>query len=102
VAAATVPGAPTNRVATRAARQGIALTWNAPASNGGAAITSYTVYRGGSSGGEQQYATVSCTSSSCAYTDAGTSKNATYYYQVAAVNSVGTGPRSNESSARSG
>jgi outer membrane protein assembly factor BamB len=101
-ATATVPGAPTGLVAARAVRQGIALTWNAPSSSGGSAVTSYSVLRGTSSGHETSYVTVVCSSSSCSYTDTATTKNATYYYEVAANNAVGTGPVSNESSARSG
>jgi hypothetical protein len=45
---------------------------------------------------------VQCSTTNCSYTDTGTKKNSTYYYKVAAVNSVGTGPVSNESWARSG
>jgi fibronectin type 3 domain-containing protein len=79
----------------------VALSWNQP-STGGSPITSYTIYRGTSSGKETTYLSVQCSTSSCSYTDTSTRKNSTYYYEVAAVNSVGTGPVSNESSARSG
>jgi outer membrane protein assembly factor BamB len=97
---ATLPGAPTLTAAT-APRRGVALSWNQP-STGGSPITSYTIYRGTSSGKETTYLSVQCSTSSCSYTDTSTRKNSTYYYEVAAVNSVGTGPVSNESSARSG
>ncbi len=100
VATATVPGAPTNLVATTSSTKGVVLTWAAPPSNGGSAITSYTVYRGSSSGGETSYASLNCTSSTCSYNDTGTRHAATYYYEVAAVNAVGTGPRSNQASAK--
>jgi len=99
-AAATVPDAPSLSAAT-ARNKGVALSWNQPA-NGGSPITSYTVYRGTSAGHETTYVSVQCSTTSCSYTDTATKKNSTYYYKVAAVNSVGTGPVSNESSARSG
>ncbi len=100
VAAATAPGAPTNLVATTSSTKGVVLTWAAPSSNGGSAITSYTVYRGSSSGRETSYASLNCTSLTCTYDDSGTRHAATYYYEVAAVNAVGTGQRSNQASAK--
>jgi subtilase family serine protease len=97
---ATVPGAPTDLTAT-ASLQGIVLSWHVPASDGGAEITSYELYRGVSSGLETQYEAVKCTASVCTTVDSGTRLIAkTFYYEVAAVNSVGTGGRSNEASAK--
>ena len=59
-------------------------------------MTGYNVYRGTASGGESLLASgVSSTS----YTDTAVTGGTTYYYEVAAVNSVGTGPMSNEVSA---
>src|SRR5258708_5982873 len=49
--APTVPTAPQSLAAT-AGSGSVSLSWAAPASNGGAAITGYNVYRGTSSGGE--------------------------------------------------
>jgi len=99
--AATVPGAPTGLTASSGLfSRYIGLSWKAPASNGGAAITSYRIYRGTSSGAETLYGTVTCTSSTCAATDTGTSAGVIYYYEVAAVNAVGTGTLSNEAAAR--
>jgi fibronectin type 3 domain-containing protein len=98
-ATATVPGAPSLNAATSSSR-GVVLTWAAPVSNGGSAITRYVLYRGRSSGQESSYVTLTC-STTCTYryNDTNTRQGRSYYYQVAAVNVVGTGPRSNEASA---
>ena len=89
VAAATVPGSPTLNSATAGNGQ-VSLTWSAPASNGGAAITSYTV-------------TVSngatCLTGGLACTITGLTNGTTYSFTVRASNSVGTGSASNALSA---
>jgi hypothetical protein len=91
--APTVPAAPS---LSTSAGPGVAhLTWTAP-SNGGSPITSYNVYRGTSSGGEALLRTLGTVT---AFDDTGVSSGTTYYYKVSAVNSVGEGPLSNESSA---
>jgi len=92
----SVPGAPT-LTAAKGVKGGIALTWIAPASNGGTAITGYRIYRGTTSGGEVLLATLA---NATAYTDTAAPNGKTSYYQVAAVNVMGTGDRSNELSAK--
>src|SRR3989440_474235 len=89
------PSAPTNLVATAGNAQ-VGLTWQAPGSNGGSAITNYKIYRGTSSNGETLIATIG---NQLSYSDGGLTNGVTYYYQVSAVNNVGEGPRSNEASA---
>jgi hypothetical protein len=98
--ATTVPGAATNLGAATASSKGVLLRWTAPSSNGGSTITSYTLYRSGSSASETSYVSERCTSATCSYQDTNTKHGATYYYEVAAVNALGTGPRSNEASAK--
>ncbi len=75
------------------------LSWSVPRSDGGAAITSYELYRGTSSGQEVGYLSVACASSTYTYNDSGMTRQRTYYYEVAAVNAVGRGPLSNQASA---
>jgi titin len=89
------PGAP-NLTAASAGNASVALTWSAPASDGGSPISGYQIWRGTSSGGESLLTTVGVTTG---YADSSVSNGTTYYYQVAAVNAVGPGPGSNERSA---
>jgi fibronectin type 3 domain-containing protein len=96
----TVPTAPRNLTARTATQKGVTLAWSAPSSNGGSAVSSYRIYRGTRWGGETSYTIVTCATSTCSYTDSTTISRATYYYEVAAINSVGTGPLSNQASAR--
>jgi PKD repeat protein len=99
----TAPGAPTGLTGTAGNGQ-VALSWTAPASNGGVNITSYRVYRGTSSGTETLLTSGGCSGlgavTSC--TDTGLTNGQTYYYKVTAVNAIGEGPQSNEASAKPG
>jgi hypothetical protein len=93
-----VPGAPTGLTASGGPKGGgIRLAWTAPASDGGSPITNYLIYRGTSSGGETLLTTLGNVTS---YTDAtATNRKVRYYYVVYAVNAVGSGQPSNETSA---
>jgi fibronectin type 3 domain-containing protein len=94
----TKPGPPT-LVSATPGNGSASLAWNPPASDGGASITAYEVYRGESSGAETFLDTVT---SGTTYDDRTAVNGTTYYYRVAAVNSVGVGDRSNELSAMPG
>jgi hypothetical protein len=96
---ASVPGAPGDVTAAPATKKGVVLGWQAPAANG-AAITGYKVFRSRSTGAEKLYTTVACTASSCSYANKKSRAKTMYFYTVAAVNSMGTGPASSEVSAR--
>ncbi len=88
--AATAPSAVQN-LAGAVGEEQVVLTWNAPASDGGAAITDYVVsYRETGMPGYSSYAdgVTSITGTTVTGLTAGTS----YDFRVAAVNSVGTGP----------
>ncbi|HEX9043810.1 MAG TPA: fibronectin type III domain-containing protein [Candidatus Limnocylindrales bacterium] len=95
--ASSAPSAPQALTATAGNGQ-VALSWSAPSSNGGSAVTSYSVYRGTSSGGESTTPIATVTTGTT-YTDTGLTNGTTYYYTVAATNSSGTGSTSNEASA---
>jgi PKD repeat protein len=98
--AGTPPDAPTGLTATPGNGQ-VSLSWTAPANNGGVAVTSYKVYRGTTSGGEALVTTGGCSglgvTLSC--TDTGLTNGQAYYYKVSAVNSIGEGAQSAETSA---
>ena len=98
--ATTVPGAPTGLTATAGTGQ-VSLSWTPPASDGGENINSYNVYRGTSAGSETLLSSGGCSGlgavTTC--TDTGLTAGQTYFYKVTAVNPVGEGPQSNETSA---
>ena len=66
----------------------ITLTWQAPATNGGSAITSYMVLRSTSPNGTYL---VAGTSASMSFVDTGLVNGHNYWYKVSAINSVGSG-----------
>ncbi len=88
---AVVPGQPTG-LSAAASKNGVALKWAAPASNGGTSITGYRVYRGTVKGSPTLL--VGVASSPTSYLDTGARKGTRYVYAVAAVNSAGEGPQS--------
>ncbi len=87
---ATLPGAPTNVNGT-AGDASVALTWTAPASDGGSPITGYriTPYIG-----TVAQTPVLTGSSATNFNVTGLTNGTTYTFTVAAINAVGTGPDS--------
>ncbi len=88
--AATVPGAPTGASATAGDTQAT-VSWTAPASNGGSAITGYTVT---SSGGQTATTTGATTA-----TVTGLTNGTAYTFTVTAANAIGTSAASAASTA---
>lgn len=82
----TVPGAPTIGTAAVASATAATITFTAPSSNGGSAITGYTVTS--SPGG------ITGTGASSPITVSGLTTNTAYTFTVTATNAVGTGPAS--------
>jgi surface protein len=89
----TVPGAPTGLVATSGDGQ-VVLTWTAPSTTGGSAITGYKIYQVMSSGSEVLVATVDA--STLTYTIRGLTNGQKYYFTVCAVNNAGSSSQSTE------
>jgi hypothetical protein len=87
----TVPGAPTGVTAT-AGNQQATVSWMAPSSNGGAAITSYNIYVYNATTSALVEELTGVTSNPATIT--GLTNGTSYDFQVSAVNSVGEGPQS--------
>jgi predicted phage tail protein len=90
------PSAPSGLIATPGNRE-VSLTWQAPTSDGGSALTGYYLYLGTSPGGEGAHFVASATSTSAVVRPL--SNGTKYYFTVKAVNVVGPGPASSEASA---
>ena len=88
-ASATAPGAPTNVAATPGDKQAT-VTWNAPASNGGSAITKYTVTPSPNG--------TAVTSTGLSATVTSLTDGTAYTFTVTATNAAGTGVASSPSS----
>ena len=98
ITTATTPGAPTSVTVTDPGTDGYAaVSWTAPASNGGSAITDYVIQYSSNSG--SSWTTFSDgTSTSTSATVTGLTLNTAYIFRVAAVNVIGTGSYSTVSS----
>ncbi|HEY5117340.1 MAG TPA: fibronectin type III domain-containing protein, partial [Nakamurella sp.] len=79
----------------------VGLTWTAPASTGGSAITGYNVYKATSAGGESNTPVNSSPLAATArtFTVTGLSNAVAYYFTVKAVNAIGVGGPSDEAAA---
>jgi hypothetical protein len=90
----TLPDAPANLSAV-AGKNNITLSWSA-ASNGGAPVTNYTLWRSVTTNTETAYKILTNVTS---YTDISLGNGQKYYYKVTAVNAWGNSTFSNEASA---
>ena len=87
---ATVPGAPTGLVATASGSTQIDLTWTAPGSDGGSAITGYKI-EVSPDGANWTTHLADTTDSATTYSHTGLSGGATRHYRVSAINTNGAG-----------
>jgi len=92
-AGATAPGQPTALTIGQQTPQtpyGLLLSWTAPSSNGGSAITAYSV-KYSVNADMSSATTINTGSTGVSYSVNGLTPNNVYYFQVAAVNAIGTG-----------
>ena len=97
-AVVTGPGAPTGLMAVGGDGQ-VSLTWNAPAADGGPAVTGYDLYEGTSSGGEASVPVNPAPVSGTSYTVGSLTNGTTYYFTVTSVSADAQSVPSSESSA---
>ena len=91
-ATASVPSGPTNLTAT-AGNGSVTLNWTGSSSG---SPTSYSIYRGTKSDGEATTPVATTNGTTTTFTDTGLTNGTTYFYNVAANNSVGVSPDTNE------
>jgi hypothetical protein len=91
VTPASLPDAPSGLSAVPADGQ-VSLSWSAPVSTGGSPVTGYVVWRSANSSFDDPTSVGTPTTTS--FTDTGLTNGTTYYYEVAAVSTAGTGPNS--------
>ena len=94
----TTPGPPTGVASVDGDAQS-ALTWTAPASDGGAAISGYQVERSTDGGTTWTTVVADTESTSTAYTATGLVNGTSYDFRVSAVNAAGTGTASSTTGA---
>ena len=92
------PGAPTGLAATANGEARIDLSWSAPASDGGSAITGYRI-EVSTDGSSFSDLVADTNSAATVYAHTGLSLGDTRHYRVSAINSVGAGPPSNVAAA---
>ena len=92
------PGQPRNLRARAAGPTSITLAWEAPASDGGERITGYTIRRRGPNDGTWITIPRNTGPQETTFTDTGLQPASAYRYQVAAINRLGAGQWSFETS----
>ena len=99
---APVPGAPTGLTATASGTTAIDLSWSAPASTGGSAITGYKIESSSDGGSSWSDLVANTSNTTTTYAHTGLTAGTTRHYRVSAINANGTGTASNVDSATTG
>ena len=92
------PGAPTGLTAAGNGQTRIDLSWRAPASDGGAAITGYRI-EVSENGSTWNDLVADTRNAATSYSHTGLTAGSTRHYRVSAINSAGTGPASSVATA---
>ena len=87
----TVPGAPDSLTATASGSTTIDLSWSAPDTTGGSAITGYKIEVSPDGTSNWTELVANTTSTDTTYAHTGLAAGTTRHYRVSAINSVGTG-----------
>ena len=96
---AVTPEAPSGVTGTSGDNGQSVVSWKAPSSDGGSSISGYTVEYSTTSGGTYTAASTCTNVNALTCTVTGLTNGTSYYFEVEAINSVGTGPLSAASSA---
>jgi len=99
---AGIPQPPTGLIAMVNSSSQIILSWNAPASNGGSAITGYKIERSQDNGNTWSTLITNTGSNVTRYSDNGLATSTVYTYRASSINSFGTSSPSNVASAETG
>ena len=94
----TPPGPPTGLSETTG-NASVTLNWSAPTSTGGSPILGYDIFEGTTPGGESAVPVNASLVTATSYVVTGLTDGTTYYFDVRAVNAVGSSLASNETSA---
>ena len=94
-----VPGKPTNLMAEADGSTRIALSWDAPADDGGSAITGYRIEVSDDGGSNWSELEADTGDDGTSYTHEGLSPGDTRHYRVSAINAEGTSDASDSDSA---
>ena len=98
----SAPGAPTVLSATASGTTRIDLSWTAPASTGGSAITGYRIEVSSNGGSSWTNLVANTSNTTTTYSHTGLTAGATRHYRVSAINTNGTGTASNVANATTG
>ena len=98
----SVPGAPTGLTATASGTTAINLSWSAPASTGGSAITGYKIEVSSDGGSSWSDLVANTSNTTTTYAHTGLTAGDTRHYRVSAINANGAGTASNVDSATTG